>query len=225
MSLTDQERQRNAIHQSEGQSSDLLYNKVMSKLKGLKIQQGQLLDWGAGRGAFLKICKKNNIPMKLFGVDLYESPSEPDIFWWQRDLNQDVILNEKFDAITAIEVIEHLENPRHMIRNIAQLMKKEGILILTTPNNESWRSILSYVVRGHFVAFTESSYPAHITALNEMDLRRVLEENKFQLISVEFSDQGMVPKISSSTWQHLSLGLLKGRRYSDNLMITAKYIG
>src|SRR3712207_8867553 len=53
-----------------------------------------------------------------------------------------------------------------------RLLRPGGTLIATTPNNESWRAILSLIARGHFIAFTDAGYPAHLTALTRAEDRK-----------------------------------------------------
>lgn len=209
-----------ASAQSLGLSDRVIYKNVINLLRKHNLQRGLLLDYGAGQGEFLKLLK-NHSNFKLHGIDLMKSNIEG-IKWLVHDLNQPICLeSEKYDIITAIEVIEHLENPRQTVRDLYKILKPGGRIILTTPNNESWRSVISYIIRGHFVAFTESSYPAHITALNRVDIYRVLIEAGFKDIHFSYTNTGMVPSIPNLTWQKCSLGLLKGLRYSDNLLVTA----
>ena len=212
-------RQEASAH-SMGMSLDVIYDEVVNVLRRKKADQGLLLDFGAGRGQFLEMIK-SQFEFELHGIDLMHTQLEG-IQWFVHDLNQRFPLGENnYDVVTAIEVIEHLENPRHMLRDLFKVLKPGGRLVVTTPNNESWRSLLSYVVRGHFVAFTESSYPAHITALNRMDLIRILKESGFEDIEFSYTNEGMLPKVSKLTWQSCSMGLLKGLRYSDNLIVSA----
>lgn len=42
--------------------------------------------------------------------------------------------NNTFDAVLSIEVVEHVKNPNLMLREIQRVLKKEGVLIITTPN-------------------------------------------------------------------------------------------
>ncbi|MEM7647184.1 MAG: hypothetical protein AAF203_09760, partial [Pseudomonadota bacterium] len=108
---------------------------------------------------------------------------------------------------------------RHVFRELYRILKVDGHLILSTPNNESWRSLISYWRRGHFVDFTDRSYPAHITPLNRMDLLRAAREAGFCFVDWAYTNRGCVPGFTSLTWQGLSLGALRGLRYSDNLFI------
>ncbi len=146
-----------------------------------------------------------------------------DLRWVQGDLNDRLPIGDRsFDLVVAAEVIEHLENPRAMCREIFRLLRPGGRLVLSTPNNESWRSIVALVVRGHFVAFGDTSYPAHITPLVRQDLDHVLTEAGFVDRSFSFSDVGGIPGMPARTWQTLLGGRAKGVRFSDNVVVTAR---
>src|SRR5690349_14983095 len=95
-------------------------------------------------------------------------------------------------------------------------------MILTTPNNESIRSLMSLVVRGHYVYFNEGSYPAHITALLRKDLCRISQEAGFTMPSFRFTQKGRIPGAPRLTWQGLTFGLLKGVYFSDNVLAVAQ---
>ena len=77
------------------------------------------------------------------------------------------------DVVAAVEVVEHLENPRAFCRELARIVKPGGWVVVTTPNQLSLLSLLTLVVKQRFSAFQDVSYPAHITALLETDLRRI----------------------------------------------------
>jgi 2-polyprenyl-3-methyl-5-hydroxy-6-metoxy-1,4-benzoquinol methylase len=154
----------------------------------------------------------------------YQSRAEhPKITWCSCDLNTHVpIADAQFDLVLAVEIIEHLENPRAVSRELARLLRPAGLLILTTPNNESWRSLLSLIVRGHYAAFADENYPAHISPLLKTDLRRILLEARFEKPEFTFTDNGSIPHFTNITWQAASFGKLRGRRFSDNLVCTAR---
>lgn len=74
--------------------------------------------------------------------------------------------------------IEHLENPRAFIRVLVRLTKPGGWVFVTTPNQLSLLSQMTLMLKNQFNAFQEapSLYPAHITALLEIDLIRITTE-------------------------------------------------
>lgn len=52
--------------------------------------------------------------------------------------------DNSFDTVTALALIEHLENPRKMLEEAHRLLKKDGILFLTTPDKKS-KSLLEFL--------------------------------------------------------------------------------
>ena len=214
------EHRKSASDQSLGLSHQAIYEKALSLLS---LSEGDKhLDFGCGQGRLLSLIMERTPLAKLTGVDLMEKPEgvPASIQWVSEDLNQSLSFEDgQFDSISAIEIIEHLENPRHIFRELFRVLKPGGNLVLSTPNNESWRSMLSYIKRGHFVAFTDRSYPAHITALNRKDLMRSAQEAGFKFKAWETSGVGCFPGVTSVTWQGLSFGALKGFRYCDNIFI------
>jgi len=204
-----------------GISSTAIYESVYQVFNNLGIRQGHLLDYGAGQGDFTKTLH-GKFDFTVHAVDLMFTKL-PNVNWYVQDLNRALQFKDgQFDMVTCIEVIEHLENPRRVVRELFRVLKPGGWCILTTPNNESWRSLLSLVARGHFVSFTDSSYPAHITALNRIDLERIFKEAGFEPAQFDYTNQGVVPKFTSHTWQDISKGALKGRRFSDNIVVAAQ---
>jgi SAM-dependent methyltransferase len=107
--------------------------------------------------------------------------------------------NEQFDAISIIEVIEHLENPRHVFRQIKRLLKPGGIVVLTTPNASGLYSRLRFFFTGQMAMFTDASYAigsGHITPLTVWQLEKVFSENEFRVSERRFHDAPFFPPTS-----------------------------
>ncbi len=216
-----QEFTNSAVKHSMGISNQIIYESVFKVFENLNLNKGHILDFGAGQGEFTRELI-NKFEFSVHAVDLMFTQVK-NANWYVQDLNRALQFKDnQFDAVTAIEVIEHLENPRRVVRELFRVLKPGGWCVLTTPNNESWRAILSYIFRGHFVSFTDSSYPAHITALNCMDLMRIFKEAGFEKPYLSFTNHGVLPKWTHKTWQEVSGGKLTGLRYSDNLIIAAQ---
>ena len=217
-------RQQQSLVQSDGKSGDPIYRAIKTSLKDLASNDGKLLDYGAGRGFFIKQLLSTDNKYEVWGADLLEKPKdiEPISKWIKGDLNKPLeVENDSFDIITGIEIIEHLENPRAVAREWFRLLRPGGVLVCSTPNNLSIRSILSLTFRGHFLEFGPRSYPSHITPLLAIDIKRVLDEAGFIDIKIGYSNYGKIPKLKSLSWQDISLGFLKGRLFSDNLVASA----
>ncbi len=216
-----QEFRRIASEHSEGNSAPHIHQLFIDSLSSLNAK-GRILDFGAGQGTLTIALDKTNQFDQVSAADLYPRPDNinDSIEWFEKDLNAEISgLDSQFDFVVAAEVIEHLENPRLIFRQWMKLLKPGGYLLCSTPNNESYRSILSLILRGHFIAFTDAEYPAHITALVAKDLERISLEAKFQNIQFKYTNFGAVPKMTSLTWQKISMGLCKGKRFSDNIML------
>lgn len=208
---------------SSGISTEPVYTTFEQVLTQLDLK-GEILDFGAGRGNFTKRLQELENFSHITAIDMMERPTEIDesIKWISWDLNEAInIPAESFDVIVSAEVIEHLENPRAVAREWFRLLRPGGCLIFSTPNNESWRSLIALLLQGHFVYFGDTSYPAHITALLSKDIERILGETGFFDAKFVFTNIGTIPKFPTLHWQTISAGLLKGIRYSDNLLAIA----
>jgi len=222
--LTLEEQRLHAAEASGGISSEVIYDRILSVIGDYDLR-GRALDYGAGIGNFTRKLFASGRFEQIDGADILPRPENlPSAISWHRlDLNDaDAIPAGSFDLVIAAEVIEHLENPRQVAREWLRILNPGGTLILSTPNNESIRSLMALLVRGHYVAFLDSCYPAHITALLRKDLMRILTEAGFFDVRFHFTNHGGLPKLPAVSWQRVSLGLFKGCRFSDNVIATAK---
>jgi 2-polyprenyl-3-methyl-5-hydroxy-6-metoxy-1,4-benzoquinol methylase len=222
--LTLEEQRLHAAEASGGISSEVIYDRILNVIRDYDLG-GRALDYGAGIGNFTSKLAASGRFKQIEGADILPRPQNLPgaIGWYRLDLNNaDAIPAASFDVVIAAEVIEHLENPRKVAREWFQILKPGGGLILSTPNNESIRSLMALMVRGHYVAFLDSCYPAHITALLRKDLVRILTEAGFSDVRFHFTNHGGLPRLPAVSWQQVSLGLLKGCRFSDNLIATAR---
>lgn len=203
---------------SEGKSNESIYATV-AQLVGNKV--GKLIDVGCGQGRlhnFLDSSKQAYI-----GVDIVRYPDFPEDYKFiQSDLDTDRInvLDNYADITCSLETIEHLENPRAFMRELVRITKPGGLLIVTTPNQLSLLSKLTLIFKNQFNAFQESPgcYPAHITALLEVDLIRIAAECQLTSIDSHYTNYGRIPGTSKSWPQYFGF---RGRPFSDNIILSA----
>jgi SAM-dependent methyltransferase len=89
-----------------------------------------------------------------------------------------------FDVIVSTEVIEHVENPWHFMREVKRLMKDDGIALITTPNNESERARRAFTRHGEFPWFRyEHLYSPlrHITPVFSWQMKFICHELRLVL--------------------------------------------
>lgn len=107
-------------------------------------------DIGAGFGHMKGKIESINGMWQPFD---YVKKMEESIVW---NLNEEAPDNvKKAGIVVFLEVLEHLDNPLLGLQNISKHMLKDGILILTTPNPQSGKNILSLFLRGNLYAFQE----------------------------------------------------------------------
>jgi 2-polyprenyl-3-methyl-5-hydroxy-6-metoxy-1,4-benzoquinol methylase len=210
-------RRRKLADSSGGISGRDLRTRVFELIRELDLR-GAVADLGAGKGDVIRSFLEMDHFSSITGFDLMERPSDlPSHVQWQNaDLNQPIACPaDSFDVVTCLGLIEYLENPYAFARELHRVLRPGGTAILTTPNNESWRRLISLVIRGYFVTNVT------LTALVRSDFEKSLRFAGFSDARFSYSGMGMVPKLLVS-WQAISGGMLRGLRYSDDLIVSCQ---
>src|SRR5688572_21304377 len=134
--------------------------------------KAEVLDVGGGAGAFSQ--RLVDLGYRVTALD-----SDPDK--WQpanipllrldSDSGIAASVDQTFDAACCLEVIEHVENPWNLLREIYSVVKPGGYLLLSTPNVTSFLSRATFALTGRFHQFEESdlSY-GHINPVSAFEL-------------------------------------------------------
>lgn len=119
----------------------------------------KVLDIGCGTCIFLAYAKRSGC--EVWGIDI--NPNFINACRFQR-FNKTFVAtlreffekfpHNTFDVITMFEVLEHLDNPVETLSIIHRLLRKDGILAISVPNNERGR--LKFGLKR-----TEEDYPPH----------------------------------------------------------------
>lgn len=116
---------------------------LLLKLKDVSfIKDQKVLDAGCGVGLLGSILKER-YKLNVYGIDkskeAIKKASASGIF--ARNSNVEKIWPYKsnnFDMVISQQVIEHLINPDFFIEEAKRVLKKGGLLIITTPNLGAW---------------------------------------------------------------------------------------
>ncbi|RLA82930.1 MAG: hypothetical protein DRG78_05805 [Epsilonproteobacteria bacterium] len=98
------------------------YNRITKKLLN-KDLEGINIDLGSGDKGFTQYCKSINI--KSFPYDYPDFNMEIDVLEHQ---------NNSIDFITLNAVMEHIEKPEHIFKEINRVLKDNGLVFIRTPN-------------------------------------------------------------------------------------------
>ena len=205
-----------------GGTSDLaIYHMIARVLSDRRIQGGILIDVGCGAGGLWSHI--NQRFDRYIGVDCVDYQNLPSAVEFHRsdlDGGRLSLPDDLGDVVVAAETVEHLENPRAFFREITRLATPGGWIIVTTPNQLSFLSLATLIFKKQFNAFQQASYPAHITALLEIDLRRMADECGWQDVAVNYSLQGRI--ILTPRHYPRLISRILPRSCSDNILLIGR---
>lgn len=116
--------------------NDRLYRSIMYYFLKLVPFRGNFLDFGTGNGALVKLASK--LGFNAYGVEISDVAREFIKSNLQittfSSLEEVMESGMKFNVITALEVIEHVEFPVNVIKSLKNLLTQDGYLIISVPN-------------------------------------------------------------------------------------------
>lgn len=142
-----------------------------------------LLEVGCGQGQFLSAARKMNWQIK--GTEI--APHAVEVC---KKFNMDVICRDflqldlkynHYDIVAMFEVLEHLTQPKEYIFKANHVLRKGGILILTTPNfNNLTRLLLQrkwyWIHKEHLFYFTPKT------------LKKLIRDAHFKILEFKIKD-------------------------------------
>jgi len=140
--------------------------------KHLPIENAGVLDIGCGGGLFLSLLKCEGAD--VIGIELSDSraqyaatkhglkirkqPIESD--FWQKGYA------DYFDAVTLWDVIEHVNYPFQTLQSAANVLKRDGLLLIDTPCRDSFYHQIGEITYrlsgGRFPTFLNAMYSSHL---------------------------------------------------------------
>lgn len=144
------------------------YHELLDKMESYR-KNNKILDVGCGIGYFLEIAKERG--WEVYGTEYTDEAIEickkKNINMQQGSLNPENYFGFEFDVITSFEVIEHINNPIEELGNFYSLLRKGGLVYVTTPN---FNSLLRYRLKSKYNVIT---YPEHLSYYTPKTLKNV----------------------------------------------------
>jgi len=135
-------------------------------------------DVGSGWGGFEKYLTDRNLMWQPFD---YVKKINESIIW---DLNSPSPSGVKTpDFVLFMEVLEHLSNPELGIKHISNHIKKDGYMVLSTPNPLSAKSRFTSFFKGQLYAFQPKHLiEHHVFVPLPHVVKYFLENNGFEIL-------------------------------------------
>jgi 2-polyprenyl-3-methyl-5-hydroxy-6-metoxy-1,4-benzoquinol methylase len=169
-----------------------LYLAKMLRVFKSEPQIKTILDAGCGDGNFAASLSEHGY--KMYGVDLSESgikhASARGCGTFARASMYDELRKpfndiEYFDAVIAIDTIEHLYSPRIFANRSFESLRPGGILIVTTPYWGYWKNILLALTNRTDRSLTALWDGGHIKHWSRNTLTKLMLEQSYEVVSFE----------------------------------------
>ncbi len=146
------------------------------------------LDVGCGDGHYLKVIERTGVPKhRLFGLELDDMPvarlrgAGYQAWNLRAEEAKSVLPVQSLDLITLFHVIEHVADPRAVIRSLSELLRPGAMLMVETPNLDSldWRLFRSSFWGGYH-------FPRHWHFFTASGLARLLSECGLEVVDTRY---------------------------------------
>ncbi len=146
--------------------------------------QIELLDVGCSSGAFLMVAAREQFVVR--GVE--PSPLAAatarsaglDVF--NGLLHEAQFADASFDAVTLIELVEHVIEPIELFRECHRILRPNGVLLLNTPNAASWTARF---MKQRWDGFSLRNMGGHISFFSARSMRVLAQKSGFNIAQIE----------------------------------------
>lgn len=186
----------NASATRYGQVSTRRLRKLLRLLRR-QPQEVRLLDVGCSSGALL--IRAREMGFEAEGVDpsarAAATARQAGFKVHTGPLEGAQFPDASFEAVTLIEVVEHLRDPRSLLVECRRILKPRGILLITTPNAASWTAS---VMGSRWQGFSLSAMGGHISFFNPKSVAAMARRTGFDTVrtetrNVRFLERGQFP--------------------------------
>ena len=183
------------------------------------LPKGKVLDLGCGDGDYSRRLKDLGFDVTAGDIDTGRFRYKNEIEFKHCDITKEMpFADNTFDYVLLMEVVEHLRNPYVVISEINRIIKKQGSLVMSTPNILSLESRFRFMFEGCYEYFREPPldqaknikeviFNLHIVPYRYHELEFLLSASGFKVEKILASDYrgyelgGLLPIIKFQAWQ------------------------
>lgn len=199
----------------------LIFKEVLKTLGDSLPARTRLLDIGAGTGAFVKAASEkyeaSGIELSDSSVAFAQSQHLPIRNINFMDLRSD---EQTYDALTLIDVLEHLPDPAAAISKFRALLNSQGYLFIKVPNYPA-QAVKQDLMKGLGLskAGIMQDY-IHINHFTMNSLCEFLNANGFKVHKSGFS----LPEVWDLAWPDAPKSVLQRRLYNWTVLTITKFL-
>ncbi len=177
---------------------DYFRRKRAKRLSKYLNDKAKVLDIGCGNGKFLqsllKYGKYDLLGIELEGNSAKRAAKIHEIKLKIGELQKDDFLENSIDAVCLFHVFEHLKEPKETLEYLTGMLKKEGVLMISFPNIDSFQS---HFFKGIWLHLDP---PRHLFFFAPKDFKKLMETYGFELLEEKYfiteqNPYGMVQSI------------------------------
>ena len=171
----------------------------------------KILDVGCGGGLITSpLCKLNGI---VTGIDALQSNIDIAVHYAsEQSLNiqylkstvEELVYSDdlnkkqyKYDVVLCLEVIEHIDNPGDFIKNLASLVKPNGMIIISTINCTVKSYMLAILMAEYLLNWVPKNTHDHSKFLKPSEIYSMFNDNNIGLKELK----GLTYNVVNGRWQ------------------------
>jgi 2-polyprenyl-3-methyl-5-hydroxy-6-metoxy-1,4-benzoquinol methylase len=157
---------------------------INQKLKLIKKYNstGKLMDLGCGLGYFLDGAVKDKT-FDCIGVDVSDDTIKyvKNTFGYnvKNESELDHLIQNDYDVITQWHVLEHVHFLNERMKQLYNLLKKDGTLFIAVPNSNSWDA------KKYKEYWDGYDVPRHLYHFNKNSIKLLMEKHGFEIIETK----------------------------------------
>lgn len=217
----------NLNHSLKNVGDMALKRRARKIVEGLNLSDGdKILEVGCGNGYYLSLLTRLGVKTNLTGIDndrlaLKNAPrfvqdKKVKLMW--ADASKLSFPDNSFDKVVMSEVIEHVANEEAVLREVFRVLKKRGILALTTCNLDypffwdpvNW--ILQHFFKTHIKSgFWAGTWNQHLRLYKTSQIERLIKNAGFTIEQSESLTSWCLP------FNHYAVNFIAKLFYANKL--------